>query len=48
MIPRARTLLKILSVAAVLIGAGVAYDLFSPRTAHLRQFDPDEVARLES
>ena len=48
MIPRTRLLLKIFSVVVVLIGAWVAYDLFSPRTAHLRQFDPDEVARLET
>ena len=48
MFPRLRKFLKILSVAAVLVGAWVAYDLYSPRTAHLRQFDPDEVARLET
>ena len=48
MFPRKRLLLKILSVALVLIAAWVAYDLFSQRTAHLREFDPDEVARLET
>jgi hypothetical protein len=26
----------------------VVYDLYAPRTAHLRQFDADEVARLET
>jgi hypothetical protein len=46
--PRLRLLLKIFSVAVVLIAAWVTYDLFSPRTAHLREFDADEVARLET
>src|SRR5438094_10292225 len=32
---------------AVLI-SGVLYDLYFPRTTHLREFDPDEVARLET
>jgi len=45
--PRRRLLLKIVSVALVVIAAWVAFDLFSPRTAHLREFDPDEVSRLE-
>jgi hypothetical protein len=48
MFPRRRSWLKILSVALVLVAAWVAYDLFSPRTTHLREFDPDEVARLET
>jgi hypothetical protein len=26
----------------------VAFDLFAPRTSHLREFNPDEVARLET
>jgi hypothetical protein len=26
----------------------VAFDLFAPRQAHLKEFDPDEVARLET
>jgi hypothetical protein len=45
---RIKLLLKILSITIVVITAWVAYDLFSPRTAQLRNFDPDEVARLET
>ena len=40
--------LKILSVVMILFAAWAAYDLFSPRSAQLRNFDPDEVARLET
>ena len=44
---RRRILLVLgLIIAAVLVW--VAIDLFGPRTAHLRDFDPDEVARLET
>jgi len=41
-------------VGLILGGLGLAvlgwvfYDLYAPRTAHLREFDPDEVARLET
>ena len=42
-----RVLIVIAIVLAVLAG-WVAYDLYGPRTAHLREFDPDEVARLET
>ena len=45
---RKRLFLKIVGVAAVLIGAWTAYDLYAPRTAHLREFDANEVARLET
>jgi hypothetical protein len=34
-------------VLALLI-CGVLYDLYFPRTTHMREFDPDEVARLET
>jgi len=34
-------------VIALLIG-GVAFDLYYPRTTRMREFDPDEVARLET
>jgi hypothetical protein len=40
--------LKVFSVLVVFGGSFVAYDLYYPRTTHLRQFDPDEVARLET
>lgn len=33
---------------AVLLIAGVVYDLYFPRTAKMREFDADEVARLET
>ena len=32
----------------VLAGAWAAYDPYGPRTAHLREFDRDEVVRLET
>jgi hypothetical protein len=37
----------VLVVLALLVGA-VLYDLYFPRTTHLREFDADEVARLET
>ena len=40
--------LRVIAVIAVLLVCGVAYDLFYPRTTKLREFDPDEVARLET
>jgi hypothetical protein len=40
--------LKLIAIVAAVILAWALYDLFAPRTAHLREFDPDEVARLES
>lgn len=43
---------KIIFRSVLLIGAllagGVLYDLYFPRTARMREFDPDEVARLEA
>jgi hypothetical protein len=35
-----------LIVAALIVSVG--FDLYGPRTSHLRDFDPDEVARLET
>jgi hypothetical protein len=32
----------------VLLAGAVLYDLYFPRTAKMREFDPDEVARLEA
>jgi hypothetical protein len=46
--PGWRKLLKIAAVVLLLVLIWVGYDLFAPRTAHLRQFDADEVARLET
>jgi hypothetical protein len=46
--PRRKTSLKIALVVLVMLLGWVAFDLYFPRTAHLRQFDADEVARLET
>jgi hypothetical protein len=40
--------LKVLLGVVIAIVAWVIYDLYAPRTAHLREFDADEVARLET
>ena len=38
----------ILGVLVLALVGWALYDLYAPRTAHLREFDPDEVARLET
>ena len=38
----------ILAVVLLAVAGWVLYDLYAPRTAHLLEFDPDEVARLET
>ena len=43
-----RRILLILGLIVAALSVWVAIDLFGPRTAHLRDFDPDEVARLET
>jgi hypothetical protein len=43
-----KILLRIIAVVLVLLAAGVLFDLYYPRTSKLREFDPDEVARLET
>jgi hypothetical protein len=45
---RKKPLLKIALVAFIAIVAWALYDLYAPRTAHLREFNADEVARLET
>jgi len=40
--------MRILATVLVLLICGALYDLFYPRTTHLREFDPNEVARLET
>ncbi len=35
-------------IAVLGLATWVVIDLYGPRTAHLREFDPDEVARLET
>jgi len=46
--PRLRLFLKLVAVLLVAIIAWALYDLYAPRTAHLREFNPDEVAGLET
>ncbi|MGH9873020.1 MAG: hypothetical protein ACRD9S_11220 [Pyrinomonadaceae bacterium] len=38
----------IVAVLLIAVVGWVLYDLYAPRTAHLREFDADEVARLET
>ena len=45
---RLRVFLKVAAAVVVLLVAWVCYDLFAPRTTHLRDFDANEVARLET
>ena len=43
-----KRVLLIFVLVLVAIAAWVLYDLYAPRTTHLREFDADEVARLET
>jgi len=43
-----RIILRVVAVIVILLICGIAYDLFYPRQTKLREFDPDEVARLET
>lgn len=46
---RGRSRKKLITVVVLAaIGGWMVYDLYAPRTAHLREFDADEVARLET
>ncbi len=45
---RKKLVLKILAVVAVAMICWVVYDLYGPCNTHLREFDADEVARLET
>ena len=45
---RKKRVLMICVLVLLAIAAWVLYDLYAPRTAHLREFDADEVARLET
>jgi hypothetical protein len=45
---RKKRVALILAVVVLALAGWVLYDLYAPRTAHLREFDPDEVARLET
>ena len=46
--PRRRRVLLIMAIVLVVVGVWTSIDLFAPRTSHIREFDPDEVARLET
>jgi len=41
-------LVRLIALILALFICGVLYDLFFPRTTQMREFDPDEVARLET
>src|SRR6185436_5804983 len=43
-----RIVLRVLAVILILLICGVLYDLFYPSKTKLREFDADEVARLET
>lgn len=43
-----KLIIRALSLVLALIVCGALYDLFYPRTTQMREFDPDEVARLET
>jgi hypothetical protein len=43
-----KILVRIIGVALVLLFGAVLFDLYYPRTSKFREFDPDEVARLET
>ena len=45
---RKRRFAIIVLVIALAAVAWIIFDLYSPRTAHLREFNPDEVAQLET
>jgi hypothetical protein len=39
---------RVTALVIVLLIGGVVFDLYYPRTSKMREFDPDEVARLET
>jgi hypothetical protein len=43
-----KPVVKVLALVFIAVVGWVVYDLYAPRTAHLREFDSDEVARLET
>ena len=45
---RRRRVLAVVAALFIILAAWVAYDLYAPRRTTLRDFDPDEVARLET
>ena len=43
-----KIVLRVMALVLVLLIGGVVIDLYYPRTTKMREFDPDEVARLET
>ena len=43
-----KIVVRVIVLVLALLICGVLYDLYFPRTTHMREFDPDEVARLET
>src|SRR5436190_3911596 len=43
-----KIIVRVISLVLALVICAVLYDLFYPRKTKLREFDPDEVARLET
>jgi hypothetical protein len=48
MTPRKNLILKLLLVLVLVVVGWSLFDLYGPRSAHLREFDADNVARLET
>jgi hypothetical protein len=43
-----KIVIRVIVIVLVLLIGGALYDLYYPRTTRMREFDPDEVARLET
>ena len=43
-----KIIIRALALVLALIVGAVLYDLYFPQTTQMREFDPDEVARLET
>lgn len=43
-----KIVIRVVVIGLVLLICGALYDLYYPRTTQMREFDPDEVARLET
>ena len=43
-----KILIRVVGLVLALLVCGALYDLYYPRTTRMREFDPDEVARLET
>lgn len=43
-----KIVIRVIAIVLALLICGALYDLFYPRTTKMREFDPDEVARLET